>query len=88
MPLPGGIRRMFAKALGAPLEEFEALPVALDLDRFIESHRVRPAAMHRNQGVVADEIDGDARIGLGRIAAAPCDLVAQRGHVGHQAERR
>ena len=69
---------------GTPFEEFEPFSIARDLDLFVEGSRVRPAAVHRNQGVIAHEIDRNLRIGFGRIAAAPCDLVAQRGHVGHQ----
>ena len=69
---------------GAPFEELEPFPIARNLDFFVEGARVRPASMHRNQGVVTNEIDRNARIGFARIAAAPCDLVAQRSHVGHQ----
>ena len=74
------------KGSRAPFEELESFPVARDLNLLVEGPRVRPPSMHCNEGMVAHEIDGNARIGLGRIAAAPCDFVAQRGHVGHQGD--
>ena len=69
---------------GAPFQEFESLSIALDLDLLIERHGVGTAAMYGNQGVIADEVDRNARIDLPRIVAGSRHGIAQRRQIGHQ----
>ena len=81
----------------APFEEFVALDVALifQSDVLLERHRRAEGVDHH--AVIDDEVDGNERIDLLRIAAEPCHRITHRrqiddrGHAGeilHQHPRR
>jgi hypothetical protein len=69
MPVPGGTTRKLSKAFLAPAQELVALAVALIFDVDVLLKRLGRAELVDHHGVVDDEVDGDERVDLLRIAA-------------------
>ena len=80
----GGDHVDVLERLLGPLDEVEAILVAAILDRAVLLKRLRiEAAMLDGEAVVDDQLSGNNRIDLGRVAALIGDRVAQTGEV-HQ----
>ena len=68
----------------APLEEGVALAVALVLERDVVGQRLRGAELVDDDRVVDDEVDGDERVDLLRVAAERHHGVAHRREIDHR----
>ena len=69
------------KRLLAPLEEFVALTVALELHVEIELHRLGPAVVIDLDGVVDDEVDGNEGFDDAGLAAEAGNGAAHGGEI-------
>eukprot|EP01088_Endostelium_zonatum_P000400 TRINITY_DN1067_c0_g1_i1.p3 TRINITY_DN1067_c0_g1~~TRINITY_DN1067_c0_g1_i1.p3 ORF type:complete len:260 (-),score=-2.12 TRINITY_DN1067_c0_g1_i1:54-833(-) len=65
----------------APFQELVTLAVALIFEIDVVLERLRRAEFVDHDGMVDDEVDGDLRIDLGRVAAQLGDRIAHRGEI-------
>ena len=70
-----------AERLLAPAQEAEPLAVALELDLHVPGERVGPAEHVGHHGVVDDQLGGDERVDLRRVAAQGLHGLAHGGQV-------
>eukprot|EP00760_Papus_ankaliazontas_P031102 PhM_4_TR5182/c1_g1_i1/m.99095 len=78
-----GNDRQALEGLAAPLEEAEALLVALELDRLVLLDGVGATGNIDLHGVVDDEIDGDEGVHAHGVALEAGDAVTHGGEVHH-----
>ena len=70
-----------AKGLLAPAQELVAFAIALELELGIAIERLRRGEEIDLHRVIHDQVDGDARVDLRRIAAQPCQGIPHGGQV-------
>ena len=89
MPVPGRHHAEIVECACAPAQELVALLVALVFDLDVLLERVGRAEEIHLDGMVDDEVDGNQRIDLGRIAVQVAHGIAHGGQVddgGHAGE--
>src|SRR3546814_6637522 len=78
-----GHRLEIVEALRSPFQEVVAFAVAIIFDLDILLERLGVAEFVDHDAVVDDEVDGDERVDLRRVAAERRDRIAHRGEVDH-----
>ena len=71
------------EGLGAPLEELEALAIALELELFVFLGGAGDTRGVHLDGVIDDEVDGAERVDLGGVATETLHGVTHCGKVHH-----
>jgi len=75
--------RQAAEGVGTPLEEHEALLVALELEVEVVLERAGIAGVVDLHAVVDHEVDWHRRVDAVRVAAEALDGIAHRGEIDH-----